>query len=72
MMLAQMADYVSVREAAAILNYHPQRVREMVLEGKLDADKKSGAWWIYRESVEAYKEAVAGKSKHDPTRGKDL
>jgi excisionase family DNA binding protein len=61
-----MPDYVSVREAAQILGYHPESVRDLVRGGKLRADKKGAAWWIYRESVEQYKTEVADKE----TRGR--
>jgi excisionase family DNA binding protein len=64
-----MPDYVSVREAAKLLGYHPETIRKMVRAKKLRADKKGTSWWVLRESVEAYKEAVAGKAKTDPTKG---
>jgi excisionase family DNA binding protein len=65
----RLADYLTVKETAEALNYHPEHVREMLREGRLRADKKSGIWLVYRDAVEGYREAVKGKSKHDPTRG---
>ena len=66
---AIMPDYLTVEETAHFLGYHPEYVREMVRQGKLRADKKAGVWLLYREAVEKYREAVRGKSKHDPRRG---
>jgi excisionase family DNA binding protein len=65
----RLPDYVSTEEAAEILGYHVKHIRDMAASGKLRADKKAGVWWIYRESVDEYRDSVAGKSKHDPTRG---
>lgn len=64
-----LADYLTVEETAQALGYHPEYVRRMVRKCKLRADRKSGVWLIYREAVEEYRAAVAGKSKNDPTRG---
>lgn len=65
----RLPDYVSTKEAAQLLGYHVERVREMVREGKLRADKKGRTWWVYRAAVEDYQKSIEGKSKHDPTRG---
>ena len=65
----RLPDYLTAEEAAHALGYHVQYVRRMAGSGKLRADKKAGVWLIYREAVEAYRAAVAEKSKHDPTRG---
>ena len=58
-----MPDYVSVREAAQMLNYHPESVRDLIRAGKLRADKKGLSWWVYRESVEQFKQENAGRQK---------
>ena len=65
----RMPDYLTAEEVAGILGYHVKYVRRMAKDGKLQADKKAGIWLIYRDAVEAYRASVAGKSKHDPTRG---
>lgn len=61
--VATMPDYVSTKEAAEVLGYHVEHVREMARRGKLRADKKGRAWWIYRKAVEAYKREVERKPK---------
>jgi excisionase family DNA binding protein len=61
-----LPDYITTEEAAEILGYHPESVRDLIRAGKLRADKKGGAWWIYRESVQEYKTEVADKE----TRGR--
>jgi excisionase family DNA binding protein len=63
MVIATMPDYVSVREAAELLDYHPESVRRLIRNGKLEAEQKSNAWWIFRDSVEAYREALRSKPK---------
>jgi excisionase family DNA binding protein len=63
-----MPDYITTEEAAGILGYHVAYIRKMVRDGKLSAVKK-GVWLIPREALQEYREKVAGKSKHDPTRG---
>ena len=67
--MLSMPDYVSVKEAAVMLGYHPESVRDLLRAGKLAGDKKGLHWWVYRASVLAYREAVAGMDKNDPRRG---
>lgn len=64
-----LPDYLTTDEVAAKLGYNVKYVRRMARNEKLPADKKAGVWLFHREGVEEYKAAVAGKAKHDPTRG---
>ena len=66
--IRRLPDYLTTEEAAAELNYHPEHIRWMIRRGKLQADKKVGVWLISRDALEAYRAAVAGKAKNDPTR----
>ncbi len=58
-----MPDYLTVEEAAEMLDYHPESVRQLIRDGKLRADKKGTMWLVYREAVEEFKKAVEGKAK---------
>ncbi len=66
----ELPDYLTTDEVAALLGYNTAYVRQMAVDGKLRADKKSRIWLFYRDDVEAFRSAVAGKAKHDPTRQK--
>lgn len=48
-----MPDLVGVNEAAAELGLDPSRVRALIADGSLRADKISGRWLVYWESVAA-------------------
>jgi excisionase family DNA binding protein len=49
-----MADWITTQEAAELSGYHPERLRELIREGKIVAAKKGNAWWVDRKSVSAY------------------
>jgi hypothetical protein len=48
-----MADLVGVKEAAAELGLDPSRVRALIADGSLRADKISGRWLVHWDSVAA-------------------
>lgn len=43
---------IPVSQAADILDVHPSRVRAMIAQGHLDAQKLGGRWFVARRSVE--------------------
>lgn len=49
-----MTEYLSVQEAADISGYSAEYIRQMLRAGKLDYERKSGVFWIHRDSLEAY------------------
>ncbi len=51
-------DWISTAEAAEASGYHPERVRELIREGKIRAVKKGNTWWVDRKSVLAYLKAA--------------
>ena len=67
--LADLSEYLTVEEAAEALSYHPDSVRRIIRAGKLQADKKGIIWLVTRKALQEYREQVADKAKHDPTRG---
>jgi len=51
------ADFVTIKQAAAILGYNPGSVRKILerTPGRLRAYKVAGVWILDRKSVEDYK-----------------
>ena len=43
---------IPVADAAAVLDVHPSRVRAMIADGQLEAEKVGGRWFVDRKSVE--------------------
>lgn len=68
--MPDLADYMTVQEAAEKLGFHVDHVRRMRRQGVLDAFKVGATWLISKESVERYLEDTAGTEKHDPFRRK--
>ena len=52
--MANGDEWLTVNQAAAISGYHPERIRELIREHKLDAHKFGSVWAVYRESLLAY------------------
>lgn len=44
---------ISVSQAAELLAVHPSRVRALIAQGRLDAQKLAGRWLVDRRSVES-------------------
>jgi excisionase family DNA binding protein len=49
-----MTDWLSVTEAAKLAGYHPERLRELIREGKLKARKIVTVWQIDQASLTAF------------------
>ncbi len=47
-------DWITVADAAQISSYHPERVRELVREGKVLARKFGPIWQVSRASMLRY------------------
>lgn len=60
-----MLDFLGVPEAAEELGVASSRVRALIDEGSLDAEKVSGRWLVSRESVEQ-------RRRHAPGAGRPL
>ncbi len=69
-----MPDWVTTTEAANLSGYHPERIRELIREGKIAALKKGNAWWVDRQSLLLYlKAAKTGTDRrHGPKRKRRL
>ncbi|OGO14036.1 MAG: hypothetical protein A2Y53_04745 [Chloroflexi bacterium RBG_16_47_49] len=49
--MADGEEWLTVNQAAVISGYHPERIRELIREHKIDAHKFGSVWAIYRESL---------------------
>ena len=74
-----MSEYLTVRETAKLLNYHPRWVRERIKQKRLKAFKREGRWLVEKSSILPYiKSLPKGKrrgrlrkeGKHDKPKGK--
>ena len=44
-------DWISTTEAAELSGYHPEYIRQLVRQGKIQAEQKSFRFWIDRDSL---------------------
>ena len=47
--------WITTREAAQIAGYHPERIRELLREGKVRARKFGLVWQVHRLSLLGYR-----------------
>lgn len=62
-------DWISIAEAAELTGYHPERLRELVREGKIEASRKGPMFWVDRRSLLAYVRQSEKASKTDKRHG---
>lgn len=48
------SDWLTVNEAAKLSGYHPERIRELIRDNKIVAQKFSIVWQVSRESLLSY------------------
>lgn len=70
---SKMPEWISTAEAADISGYHPEYVRRLAKAGKIGAVKKGRDWWIDRDRLRDYLDAVEelGNKKFDPHKGSE-
>ena len=49
--MANGEEWLTVAQAAEISGYHPERIRELIREGKIDAHKFSTVWAVHKGSL---------------------
>ncbi len=49
-----MAEWITTQEAAEMISYHPEHIRELIREGKIKARKFGVVWQVDRASLLAY------------------
>ncbi len=60
-------DWLTVNEAAELSGYHPERVRELIRDKKITAQKFGPVWAVYRASMLDYqRKMLDGKGKRGP------
>lgn len=53
-----MPDWITTSEAADLSGYHPERIRELIRDGKVAARKFGPIWQVDRTSLLAYIKAA--------------
>jgi excisionase family DNA binding protein len=49
-----MAEWISVREAAQLIEYHPDHLRVLLRQGKINAKKVVSVWLVDKKSLIQY------------------
>jgi hypothetical protein len=52
--MADRHEWLTVNEAAKISGYHPERIRELIRDNKITAQKFSIVWQVDQKSLLAY------------------
>lgn len=60
---------MSTREAAKYLDVSERTIHRLIERELIQASRFGNYWAIDSDSLEQYRQSVAGKAKHDPTRG---
>ncbi len=58
-----MEKWLTTQQAAELAGYHPERIRELVRSGKVEARKFGPVWQIDRVSLLAYVRNAAKQGK---------
>ncbi|MBT6061668.1 MAG: helix-turn-helix domain-containing protein [Anaerolineae bacterium] len=64
----EYGEWITVQEAADLSGYHPEYLRLLIREGKLDARKFGSVWAINKKALLSYR-TIADKSddgRHGP------
>ena len=63
-----MPEWITTEEAAVLSGYDVQYIRELARAGKIGAAKKGRDWWIDRDKLKEYLQAMdaLGPKKFDP------
>jgi len=52
--MANGDEWLTVTQAAEISDYHPERIRELIREGKINAHKFGSVWAVHKTSLLEY------------------
>lgn len=69
-LMPDLAEFMTVKEAAEQLGYSVHGIRKLIVKSKLEAVSVGRMYLVSRKSVKAYLGKTQGMSKNDPTRGK--
>lgn len=62
-------DWISTVEAAELTGYHPEHLRHLIRQGKIQVTRKGTMFWIDRESLLTYVRESKKTSKKDKRHG---
>ena len=67
--MAVKIEWLTVNEAAKMMGYHPERIRELARDNQIEARKFSIVWQVSRKSLLAYRAKMQGQgAKRGPKR----
>lgn len=70
------SDWISITEAAELTGYHPEYLRQLVRDGKIQVSRKGPMFWVDRQSLLVYlrQSEKAGKKdkRHGPRKSPNL
>lgn len=61
--MAELADYVTIIQAASVLRLHPETVKRLCRQGDIEAAKIHNTWLIHKDTLAAF------ASGYSPRRG---
>jgi hypothetical protein len=65
-----MTEWITTADAADISKYHPEHIRRLVREGRIDARKFGPVWQVSLKSLNSYLMSVEEKGgKRGPKKG---
>ncbi len=69
-LMPDLAEFMTVKEAAQELGFSVRGIQNLVKKSKLEAVLFGRMYLVSRKSVKEYLDQTRGMSKNDPTRGK--
>ncbi len=54
-MILELKNYISVPQAAKMVNVHEETIRRLVRSGKIKAEKVGTQWFISQKDIDAFK-----------------
>jgi excisionase family DNA binding protein len=61
--MANGEEWLTVTQAAEITDYHPERIRELIREGKINAHKFGTVWAVHKTSLLEYLQKIQGSGE---------
>jgi excisionase family DNA binding protein len=63
------AEWITTQEAAELSGYHPEYIRRLVRQGKIQAELKGPMFWISKASFLKFLHEAQKSSQHDKRHG---
>lgn len=65
--MTELDNWLTVPEAARVLNTYENKIRRLAKAGKLTAVRRGGKLWIDRRTVETYKASLTTETEDGDT-----